>query len=114
MPLLALDTEQGPTQIPLNLTAASKETDERRKRKLSAVHRFRQRQKEEVRETSQKIAELKHRKQELTENRDYLLVERDYLRSTISNEQGSARLSKRVHTGIVYSTARRKFRAMDP
>ena len=51
MQLMTLDTEQGPIQVPVDVTAASKVADEKRKRNATGSHRFRQRRKEKERET---------------------------------------------------------------
>lgn len=93
--LMTLDTEQGPIQVPVDVTAASKVADEKRKRNATASHRFRQRRKEKERETSQNIAKLEHRIRELAEERDYYRLERDFFRSVASSEQGLARLPPR-------------------
>ena len=41
--LMTLDTQQGPIQVPVDVTAASKVADEKRKRRATVAHRFRQR-----------------------------------------------------------------------
>ena len=79
--LMTLDTEQGPIQVPVDVQAASKVADEKRKRNATASHRFRQRRKEKERETSSNIAKLEHQIREIAEERDYYRSERDYFRS---------------------------------
>ena len=79
--LMTLDTEQGPIQVPVDVQAASKVADEKRKRNATASHRFRQRRKEKERETSSNIAKLEHQVREMTEERDYYRSERDHFRS---------------------------------
>ena len=93
--LMTLDTEQGPIQVPVDVTAASKVADEKRKRNATASHRFRQRRKEKERETSQNIAKLEHQIRDLAEERDYYRLERDFFRSMASKETGLARLPPR-------------------
>lgn len=93
--LMTLDTEQGPIQVPVDVTAASKVADEKRKRNATASHRFRQRRKEKERETSQNIAKLEHQIRELAEERDYYRLERDFFRTVASNDKGPARLPPR-------------------
>ena len=88
--LMTLDTEQGPIQVPVDVTAASKVADEKRKRNATASHRFRQRRKEKERETSQNIAKLEHQIRELAEERDYYRLERDYFRTFSLSESGQA------------------------
>ena len=89
--LMTLDTEQGPIQVPVDVQAASKVADEKRKRNATASHRFRQRRKEKERETSSNIAKLEHQVREITEERDYYRSERDYFRSL------SASIPSHVH-----------------
>ena len=79
--LMTLDTEQGPIQVPVDVQAASKVADEKRKRNATASHRFRQRRKEKERETSSNIAKLEHQIREMAEERDYYRSERDFFRS---------------------------------
>ena len=93
--MMTLDTEQGPIQVPVDVTAASKVADEKRKRNATASHRFRQRRKEKERETSQNIAKLEHQIRELAEERDYYRLERDFFRSVTSSDQRPARLPPR-------------------
>lgn len=55
---MRLETEQGPIQVPLDIQAASKVANEKRKRNATASQRCRQRRKEEAQEMSIKISEL--------------------------------------------------------
>lgn len=50
--ILTFETEQGPIQVPLDVQAASRGADEKRKRNATASHRFRQRRKEKEQEIS--------------------------------------------------------------
>lgn len=86
--LMTLNTEQGPIQVPVDVQAASKVADEKRKRNATASHRFRQRRKEKERETSQNIAKLEHQVRELAEERDFYRMERDFYRSMVKNAPG--------------------------
>ena len=95
MQLMTLDTEQGPIQVPVDVTAASKVADEKRKRNATASHRFRQRRKEKERETSNNIAKLEHQIHELAKERDYYRLERDYFRNVAVCELGQVRLPPR-------------------
>lgn len=95
MQLMTLDTEQGPIQVPVDVTAASKVADEKRKRNATASHRFRQRRKEKERETSNNIAKLEHQIHELAKERDYYRLERDYFRNVAVSELGQIRLPPR-------------------
>ena len=88
--MMTLDTENGPIQVPVDVQAASKVADEKRKRNATASHRFRQRRKEKERETSQNIAKLETQIREMEEERDFYRGERDYFRSLASRIPGQA------------------------
>ena len=81
--LMTYYTNKGPTQIPVDVQAASKEADEKRKRNAGASARFRQRRKEKEREASQTIAKLETEVRKMSEERDSYRVERDYYRSIV-------------------------------
>lgn len=93
--LMTLNTEQGPIQVPVDVQAASKVADEKRKRNATASHRFRQRRKEKERETSQNIAKLEHQVRELAEEKEYYRLERDYFRSLVKNNPGQPQIGPR-------------------
>lgn len=92
---MTLDTDQGPIQVPVDVQAASKVADEKRKRNATASHRFRQRRKEKERETSQNIAKLEHQLRDLVEEREYYRMERDYFRSLAKNGSSQAPIAPR-------------------
>ncbi|KAI4184787.1 MAG: hypothetical protein L6R41_004509 [Letrouitia leprolyta] len=93
--MMTMDTEQGPIQVPVDVQAASKVADEKRKRNATASHRFRQRRKEKERETSQNIAKLEKQINEIAEEKEFYRMERDYFRSLISRNPGQAHLTAR-------------------
>lgn len=93
--LMTLNTEQGPIQVPVDVQAASKVADEKRKRNATASHRFRQRRKEKERETSQNIAKLEHEVRELREEKDFYRMERDFFRSVVKNAPGQPPIGPR-------------------
>lgn len=93
--LMTLNTEQGPIQVPVDVQAASKVADEKRKRNATASHRFRQRRKEKERETSQNIAKLEHQVRELAEEKDFYRLERDYFRTMVQNQAGQPSIGPR-------------------
>lgn len=94
--MMTLDTDQGPIQVPVDVQAASKVADEKRKRNATASHRFRQRRKEKERETSQNIAKLEHQLRELAEEREFYRLERDYFRSQLAKtNSGQAHIAPR-------------------
>ena len=78
--LLTLDTDQGPIQVPVDVQAASKMADDKRKRNAGASARFRQRRKEKEREASQTIAKLEQQIRDITEEREFYRQERDHFR----------------------------------
>ena len=92
--LMTLDTEQGPIQVPIDVQAASKVADEKRKRNATASHRFRQRRKEKERETSNNIAKLEHQIREIAEEREFYRMERDYFRNVAYNKPGQAYVTR--------------------
>ncbi|KAL8934865.1 MAG: hypothetical protein Q9211_005005 [Gyalolechia sp. 1 TL-2023] len=93
--MMTMDTEQGPIQVPVDVQAASKVADEKRKRNATASHRFRQRRKEKERETSQNIAKLEKQINEIAEEREFYRLERDYFRALISRNPNQAHLATR-------------------
>ncbi|KAL8935048.1 MAG: hypothetical protein Q9216_005607 [Gyalolechia sp. 2 TL-2023] len=93
--MMTMDTDQGPIQVPVDVQAASKVADEKRKRNATASHRFRQRRKEKERETSQNIAKLEKQINEIAEEREFYRLERDYFRGLISRNPNQAHLAAR-------------------
>jgi len=93
--MMTLDTENGPIQVPVDVQAASKVADEKRKRNATASHRFRQRRKEKERETSQNIAKLEQQIREIDEEREHYRRERDYFREVAVRSPGQAHLLSR-------------------
>lgn len=93
--LMTLNTEQGPIQVPVDVQAASKVADEKRKRNATASHRFRQRRKEKERETSQNIAKLEHQVRELAEEKEFYRLERDFFRSVAKTTPGQPPIGPR-------------------
>ena len=76
--MMTLETPQGPVQVPVDVQAASKVADEKRKRNATASHRFRQRRKEKERETSDSIAKLEAQIRDMAEEKEHYQRERDY------------------------------------
>ena len=81
--MMTLDTESGPIQVPVDVQAASKVADEKRRRNATASHRFRQRRKEKEQETSNNIAKLEAQVRDLSEEKDFYQRERDFLQDFI-------------------------------
>ena len=93
--MMTLDTEQGPIQVPVDVQAASKVADEKRKRNATASHRFRQRRKEKERENSQNIAKLEDQIRQMEEEREYYRRERDYFREVAVRQPGQSHVLPR-------------------
>ncbi|KAL9096001.1 MAG: hypothetical protein Q9163_006466, partial [Psora crenata] len=81
--MMTLETEQGPIQVPVDVQAASKVADEKRKRNATASHRFRQRRKEKEQETSNNIAKLEAQVREITEEKEHYQRERDFFQDVV-------------------------------
>lgn len=93
--MMTLDTEQGPIQVPVDVQAASKVADEKRKRNATASHRFRQRRKEKERENSQNIAKLEDQIRQMEEEREHYRRERDYFREVAVRQPGQSHVLPR-------------------
>ncbi|KAL8714581.1 MAG: hypothetical protein Q9220_001529 [cf. Caloplaca sp. 1 TL-2023] len=100
--IMTLDTDQGPIQVPVDVQAASKVADEKRKRNATASHRFRQRRKEKERETSHNISKLETQIRDISDERElcrqereYYRQERDYFRSLVCRNPSQAHLAAR-------------------
>ncbi len=70
--MLTLETEQGPIQVPIDVQAASKVADEKRKRNATASHKFRKRRKDKEQKTSNNISNIEAQVREMTKERDFL------------------------------------------
>ncbi len=85
--LMVLETERTSIQVPLDVQAASKVADEKRKRNATASHRFRKRRKEKEQETSDNISKLEAQVREMTEEKEYYQQERDFLQGVVLRNQ---------------------------
>jgi len=93
--VITLDTENGPLQVPIEVQAASKVADEKRKRNATASHRFRQRRKEKEHETNQATLKLEQKIRDIEVEREFYRGERDYFRNVVTRTPGQARLLPR-------------------
>lgn len=93
--MMTLDTEQGPIQVPVDVQAASKVADEKRKRNATASHRFRQRRKEKERENSQNIAKLEDQIRQMEEEKEHYRRERDHFREVAIRQPGQTQVLPR-------------------
>ena len=83
--LMTLETEQGPVSFPVDIQAASRGADEKRRRNAGASARFRARRKEKEQQNTQEIDDLKQQIQELGEDADFYRRERDYFVAVLYN-----------------------------
>lgn len=87
--MMTLDTEHGQIQVPVDVQAASKMADEKRRRNAGASARFRQRRKEKEREASTTISRLEDKVRDLADEKDYYRMERDYFRDLVYKHEGA-------------------------
>ncbi|KAJ8605294.1 hypothetical protein MRB53_041488 [Persea americana] len=80
--------------LPVDVQAASRVADEKRKRNAGASARFRQRRKEKEKESSTEIARLQQQVKDLTEDVDHYRRERDYLEGIVLQNQSNRRLQR--------------------
>lgn len=76
--MMTLETSEGTVQLPVDVQAASRVADEKRRRNAGASARFRQRRKEKEKEASTAISRLEQQLKDLGEDVDFYKRERDY------------------------------------
>jgi hypothetical protein len=82
--LMTIKSQQGHNvQIPVDVQAASKVADEKRRRNAGASARFRARRKEKEREASMSISRLEQQLRNAIEDAAYYRGERDYFKSIV-------------------------------
>jgi hypothetical protein len=80
--LMTIKSQQGHNvQIPVDVQAASKVADEKRRRNAGASARFRARRKEKEREASMSISRLEQQLRDALEDAEFYRSERDYFKS---------------------------------
>ena len=89
--MMTLETTSGTVQLPVDVQAASRVADEKRRRNAGASARFRQRRKEKEKEASVTIGRLEQQVKELTEDVDFYRREREYLSGVILQSPGGDR-----------------------
>ena len=89
--LMAIPTGKGPVQIPVEMQAASRVADEKRKRNAGASARFRARRKEKEREASTKIAILESQLRDAEEEIEWYKKERQELLIALQTLPGGER-----------------------
>lgn len=86
--MMTLKTSEGDVRFPVDVQAASRVADEKRRRNAGASARFRERRKRKEMEASQTIAKLEQQIKEKTEEADFYRQDRDILASIISQFPG--------------------------
>lgn len=89
--MMTIETTSGAVQLPVDVQAASRVADEKRRRNAGASARFRQRRKEKEREASTSIAKLEAQVKALAEDADFYKRERDYLAGVLLQVPGGDR-----------------------
>lgn len=89
--MMTLETSSGTVQLPVDVQAASRVADEKRRRNAGASARFRQRRKEKEREASTAISRLEQRLKDLGEDAEFYKRERDYFLGVVLQVPGGDR-----------------------
>ena len=89
--MMALETTSGTVQVPVDVQAASRVADEKRRRNAGASARFRQRRKEKEKEASTTISRLEHQLKDVSEDMDFYKRERDYFAGVVLQTPGGER-----------------------
>ncbi|KAI9700923.1 MAG: hypothetical protein M1820_006684 [Bogoriella megaspora] len=86
--LMTFETTQGPVQVPVDVQAASRAADDKRKRNAGASARFRARRKEKEREAGQTISKLEHQIKMSKDEAEFYRRERDILAAALMRTPG--------------------------
>lgn len=90
--LMTIKSHHGhPVQIPVDVQAASKVADEKRRRNAGASARFRARRKEKEREASISISRLEQQLRNALEDTEFYRGERDYFKTVVYQQPGAER-----------------------
>jgi len=89
--MMTLETTSGTVQLPVDIQAASRVADEKRRRNAGASARFRQRRKEKEKEASTSIARLEQQIKDVTEAMEFYKRERDYMAAVVLQVPGGDR-----------------------
>ena len=108
--MMTLETTSGTVHLPVDVQAASRVADEKRRRNTVASANFRQRRKEKEKEASATIPRLEQQVKELSEDSDFYRRERDIFQGILSTIPGcerhlqrppSPRLRRSGHISVV-------------
>lgn len=86
--MMTLKTTEGDVRFPVDVQAASRVADEKRRRNAGASARFRERRKRKEMEASQTISKLEQQVKAMTEEADFYRQDRDILASIMSQLPG--------------------------
>lgn len=89
--MMTLETTSGTVQLPVDVQAASRVADEKRRRNAGASARFRERRKKKEIEASATISKLEQQVKELSEDMEFYKRERDYLLAVVTQTSGGER-----------------------
>ncbi|KAI5370744.1 Putative basic-leucine zipper domain-containing protein [Septoria linicola] len=89
--MMTLETTSGTVSLPVDVQAASRVADEKRRRNAGASARFRQRRKEKEKEASTTIGRLEQQLKDLGEDMEFYKRERDYMAGVILQVPGGDR-----------------------
>ncbi|KAK8195923.1 hypothetical protein M8818_007074 [Zalaria obscura] len=89
--MMSLETTSGTVQLPVDVQAASRVADEKRRRNAGASARFRERRKKKEAEASATISKLESQVKDLAEDAEFYKRERDYLMAVVSQMPGGDR-----------------------
>lgn len=90
--LMTIKSQQGHNvQIPVDVQAASKVADEKRRRNAGASARFRARRKEKEREASMSISRLEQQLRNALEDAEFYRGERDYFKAIVQQQDRTDR-----------------------
>jgi len=105
--MMMMNTESELLYVSVDMQAASKVADEKRKRNVTTSHRFQQRRKEKKREYTKKFSKLEQKIQELEEERDYYrnVAGRSSGQTSVLSQSGQMQLDS-LNASISQSSAR--------
>lgn len=89
--MMTLQTSAGAVQVPVDVQAASRVADEKRRRNAGASARFRARRKEKEKESTSTISKLEMQVKDLTEDVEFYRRERGYLMNIVMQVPGGDR-----------------------
>ena len=89
--MMTLETTSGTVQLPVDVQAASRVADEKRRRNAGASARFRERRKKKEVEATVTIRKFEQQVKDLTEDAEHYRRERDYMETALRQTKDSER-----------------------